>query len=472
MSCSEAQTRNATCKVAINKDIKITIAGGGIGGMMLALSLHAAGFQKIEIYEAASKISEAGVGINIQPSAVRELIELGLGDELEKKGIPTAEIQYYHINGQKIYQEPRGKAAGYKWPQYSIHRGELLGILYNAVCDRLGRSIIRTGSRLIECGNSDTGAWASFDINEGNGTREAASMVYSDILIGCDGVHSNVRKALTKEGAPAWTGITMLRGVTKMKPFLSGRSMIIVGPIEREMVVYPISKEAENKDMSLVNWVALKKTEKEQMIQKETWNVEVEDLDEVIKPFEDFKYDFLDVPKMIREAEKVFQYPMIDRTPLDSWYYGNITLLGDAAHPMIPIGANGATQGTHTNAIFAVFLKSSCLISLLNSNNRLRALAFELCNNPTIEKALLAYDTQRREAVNRVVKANREESETRFLEIIHDAFPSSDGKEHDFDSVITEQDIVAISRKYKDVAGFSAQTLNQRESYTCEIEAE
>src|SRR5688572_15459770 len=128
--------------------MKIAIAGGGIGGMALALSLHDAGLRDIEIFETASGVKELGVGINVLPHATRELTELGLLDELYAVGIPTAELAYYSRHGQRIWSEPRGLAAGYKWPQFSIHRGKLLGVLYRAVLERLGPERVHPGHHL------------------------------------------------------------------------------------------------------------------------------------------------------------------------------------------------------------------------------------------------------------------------------------------------------------------------------------
>jgi len=430
----------------INKDVKIAIAGGGIGGMALALSLIDAGFHNIDIYEARTHISEVGVGINIQPHAIRELIELGLGDELKKTGIQTAEIKYFHKNGQFIYGEPRGLGAGYKWPQYSIHRGKLLMLLYRAVQKRLGDDRIHTGHKAIDCGSSSTaeGTWVEFQVKNKNIDSYESKKVFANLIIGCDGVHSKIRKRLTKGGAPTWIGITMLRGLTKMKPIFNGRTMMIIGPIENEIVVYPISKEAEDRGETLVNWVALTKTNNEQNL-KEEWNVEVEDMESAIAPFLDFKYDFIDVPEMIRNAEAVYKYPMIDRPPLDTWVYGNITLLGDAAHPMLPIGANGATQ------------------AIIDG----RILALELSRASIMPDALKVYDKKRREAVNCIVKANREESETRFLEIIHKEAPEGF---NDLDNIISKEELDDISKQYKTVAGFVPTELNERESYSPRIQ--
>eukprot|EP00587_Corethron_hystrix_P005787 CAMPEP_0113317056 /NCGR_PEP_ID=MMETSP0010_2-20120614/12102_1 /TAXON_ID=216773 ORGANISM="Corethron hystrix, Strain 308" /NCGR_SAMPLE_ID=MMETSP0010_2 /ASSEMBLY_ACC=CAM_ASM_000155 /LENGTH=443 /DNA_ID=CAMNT_0000173931 /DNA_START=160 /DNA_END=1491 /DNA_ORIENTATION=+ /assembly_acc=CAM_ASM_000155 len=435
--------------MSISKAIKIAIVGGGIGGMVFALSLVDAGFHNIDIYESTS-LAELGVGINIQPHGVRELIELGLGDELERTGILTKEILYFHKNGQFIYGEARGLGAGYNWPQYSIHRGKLLGLLHRAVQSRLGGNRIHTDHKVINCGSSDEdgGAWAELLVRNDTSSSKKLITIKADLIVGCDGVHSKIRKSLTNEGSPAWMGITMLRGLTRMKPFLGGRTMTIIGPVENEMVIYPICKEAELDGESLVNWVALMKTTPKQNIAltKEKWNIEVENLEEAMAPFLDFKYDFMNVPDLIRNAESVYQYPMIDRQPLDSWVYDNVALLGDAAHPMIPIGANGGTQ------------------TIIDG----RVLALELALQPTLSAALKVYDEKRRETVNRIVKANREESETSFLELIHEKAPEGFEK---LDDVITMEELDNISNKYKEVAGFQPKELNKRVSYSVQLKA-
>ena len=209
--------------------------------------------------------------------------------------------------------------------------------------------------------------------------------IEAGVIVACNDVHSNVRKILTNEGAPTWMGISMFRGLARMKPFLSGRTMTIIDSIQREMAIYPISKAAEDIGESIVNCVALIKTSEEgKRIGKETWDVKVRDIDKAMEPFADFKYDFINVPELIRGADNGYQYPMIDRPPLENWVYGNITLLGDQVHPMIPIGANSGTQ------------------AIIDG----RVLALELARQPCLPTALAAYDAGRREVVDRIVKAN------------------------------------------------------------------
>ena len=199
-------------------------------------------------------MKELGVGINVLPHAVRELAELGLLDDLTAVGIPTAEYVLYSKHGQRIWGEPRGLAAGYRWPQISIHRGELLGVLHRAVLDRLGPARVHTGHHLARFGQQDGKVWGEF-VDRQRGA--AVGRVEADLLVGCDGVHSVVRQALyPNEGPPNWNGITMWRGVTEGKPYLTGRSMLMAGYSGRQLVVYPISKRLEDQGRALINWVA------------------------------------------------------------------------------------------------------------------------------------------------------------------------------------------------------------------------
>lgn len=229
--------------------LRVAIAGGGIGGMALALALHDAGFCDVDVYESAPRIKELGVGINVLPHATRELTELGLLDALAAVGIPTAELAYYSKHGQRIWSEPRGLAAGYRWPQFSIHRGQLLGVLHRAVRARLGPARVHPGHHLLRFGQNVDRVWAEF-VDRASGAPRAH--VEADLLVGCDGIHSVVRRALfPHEGPPQWNGLTIWRAVTEGAPFLSGRTMVLAGHFARQMVVYPISRwhEADRKSV-------------------------------------------------------------------------------------------------------------------------------------------------------------------------------------------------------------------------------
>ena len=416
--------------------MKIAIIGGGIGGMTLALSLHDAGLTDVDIYESAHTISELGVGINVLPHAVRELTELGLLDGLAAVGIPTGELVFYSKHGQRIWGEPRGRAAGYHWPQFSIHRGELLNVLHQAVADRLGQARVHTGHHLVRFGQAAGRAWGEF-VDRAKNT--VARRIEADLLIGCDGVHSVVRQQLyPDEGPPKWNGITMWRGVSEGKPFLSGRTMLMAGYFQRRVVVYPISKRHEDRDQALINWVAEFKVADDQPMPPQDWEHTAR-LEEALVPFTSFSFDFLDVPALMRQAETIYQYPMVDRDPLPSWDFGRVTLLGDAAHPMYPVGSNGASQ------------------AIIDA----RVLARELALQPSIEPAVAAYEAARRPATAAVVQANRKVGPEQCMELVEQRAP--DGFTN-LDDVISQRELEEISRSYKRTAGFDPETLNNRPS--------
>ncbi len=416
--------------------MKVVIAGGGIGGLTLALSLFDAGLEDVWVYESAPEIKELGVGINVLPHAVRELSELALLDELYDVAIPTQELVYYSKSGQKIWGEARGLAAGYKWPQFSIHRGHLQTLLHRAVVGRLGQSHVLTGHHLAQFGQEEDTVWGEFvDRNSG------ASMgrVEADLLVACDGVHSTVRKTFyPDEGPPKWNGVTMWRAVTEGKPFLTGRSMIMAGSFAKRVVVYPISKTHEDRGDSLINWVAELKTADDQPMPVQDWEF-IADREEVLKAFGAFQFDFLDVPDMIRRAATIYQYPMVDRDPLPSWIQGRVVLLGDAAHPMYPVGSNGASQ------------------AILDA----RVLARELALKPAIEEALIAYDAERRPATAAVVAANRKVGPEVCMELVEQRAPNGFTKIED---VISLSELEQISARYKVTAGFDPNILNGRPS--------
>ena len=416
--------------------MKIAIIGGGIGGMTLALSLHDAGLTDVDIYESARTISELGVGINVLPHAVRELTELGLLDGLSAVGIPTGELVFYSKHGQRIWGEPRGRAAGYHWPQFSIHRGELLKILYQAVADRLGPARVHTGHHLARFGQAAGGAWGEF---VDRAKKAATPHVEADLLVACDGVHSVVRQQLyPDEGPPKWNGITMWRGVTEGRPFLSGRTMLMAGYFQRRVVIYPISKRHEDRGQAFINWVAEFKVADDQPMPPQDWEHTAR-LEEALAPFASFTFDFLDVPTLMRQAETIYQYPMVDRDPLPSWDFGRVTLLGDAAHPMYPVGSNGASQ------------------AVIDA----RVLAREIALQPSIEHAVAAYDTARRPATAAVVQANRQVGPEQCMELVEQRAPNGFTN---LDDVISQRELEEISRSYKRTAGFDPDVLNNRPS--------
>jgi 5-methylphenazine-1-carboxylate 1-monooxygenase len=417
--------------------MKIAVAGGGIGGMALALALVDAGLDDVDVYESAPAIRELGVGINVLPHGVRELAELDLLDGLLAVGIPTSEYVYYTRLGQRIWAEPLGTAAGYGWPQLSIHRGELLGVLYHAVVKRLGPDRIHTDHHLQRFGQDDAGGvWAEF-VNRATGAP--VGRVEADLLVGCDGIHSTVRRALfPDEGPPRWNGVIMWRGVTLGQPFLSGRAMLNAGSSNKRVVIYPISKVQEAQGRALINWVATLKTAADDAMPSQDWT-SIARREEALAAFAAFDFDCLDVPALIRGAEVVYQYPMVDRDPLPAWDFGRVTLLGDAAHPMHPVGGNGASQ------------------AIIDA----RVLARELALQPSIEAAIAAYDAQRRPATAAVVQSNRRAGPHRCQDLVEERAP--DGFAELWD-VVSQQELEDIAGEYKQIAGFDIDRLNTRPS--------
>jgi 2-polyprenyl-6-methoxyphenol hydroxylase-like FAD-dependent oxidoreductase len=421
--------------------VKIAIIGGGVGGMALALSLNAAGFDDVDIYESSPAIRELGVGINVLPHGVRELDELGLLDELAATGVLTADFSYYSKLGQRIWGEPLGIAAGYHWPQVSIHRGELLGVLHRAVTGRLGAERIHTTHHLQRFGQDEGRAlWAEFT---DHASGSIVGRTEADLLVGCDGIHSVVRGTLyPNEGPPRWSGLTMWRGTTPANPFLSGRSMVNIGSTKQRVVIYPIGTDNEH-GRPLINWVAIRKVAASQEMPPQDWTYTAA-TEEVTEDFASFIFDFLDVPALVRDTQFIYKYPMVDRDPLPSWNFGRVTLLGDAAHPMYPVGGNGASQ------------------AIIDG----RVLARELALQSSIEAALGAYDTQRRPLTAAVAQSNRRAGPHRCQDLVEERAP--DGFT-DLSQVITDQELEEIAADYKRTAGFEIESLNSRPSLTAQI---
>lgn len=357
--------------------MSVLIAGAGIGGLTAALSLHAVGIEAT-VVESAREIRPLGVGINLLPHAVRELTELGLGDALADLGVATAENVYADRHGHRIFSEPRGVAQGYRWPQYSIHRGELQLLLLAAVRDRLGPGAIRTGARVtgFAHGPGETDRVRVRVLDRATGT---AAEQDAEALIGADGLHSAVRAELHPDGGPLlWSGVRMWRGTTKAAPFLTGRSAAIVSDGDAELIAYPIGRER-------INWVCLVRVAEPGPLPGDAaWN-RAGRVADVLPYYAHWALGWLDVPALLADCGEILEYPMADRDPLPSWGSGRVTLLGDAAHPMYPVGANGASQ------------------AIVDA----RVLAYELSGPDGVRPGLARYEAARRDATAAVVRANR-----------------------------------------------------------------
>ena len=410
----------------------VILIGAGIGGLTLALTLHRAGIP-CRIYEAAPEIKGLGLGINILPHATRELAELGLEDALAEIAVTTREAVFYNRFGQLVHSEPLGRHAGYDWPQFSIHRGDLQAVLLAACHRRIGTERIVAGWRCKRVEQDAEGVTVQFE-QLANG--EAPPPQRGAIAVGCDGIHSVVRKQLyPDEGDPIYSGVNMWRGATWWRPFLTGASFVRAGWLESgKMIIYPIRNARDARGRQLVSWVGEFYTPKHKL---RDWN-RAGDLNDFIHVFEDWKFDWLDVPGMIRAAETILEYPMVDQEPLPQWSFGRVTLLGDAAHPMVPRGSNGAGQ------------------AILDA----RALADCLARRPDPVEALKEYEAQRLEATARVVRMNRANPPDAILREVY--VRTGDRPFRNIDEVISREELAALTSGYARVAGYDQETLRSK----------
>lgn len=409
----------------------ILIVGAGPAGLTAALHLHRLGFA-VTVFESVPVIRPLGVGLNLLPHAIRELTLLGLDPRLAAISIPTAELSYHNKFGQLIWREPRGRAAGYRWPQYSVHRGRLQMLLLEAARERLGEDRIQTGWHLDFFAQDEAGVTAQF-IDRATG-RSVGEM-RGDILIGADGIHSVVRRTFyPQEGTPPFSGRILWRSVTEAEPFLTGSSMIMAGHADQKFVAYPICPEAAARGKSLINWIAELRLSGDQAPVPRDWNRRAEK--EVFAPaFKDWRFDWLDIPALIDGAEAVYEFPMVDRDPVPRWSVGRVTLLGDAAHPMYPVGSNGASQG------------------ILDAG----ALAEALANESDPVKALQSYEAARLGPTSQLVLANRRQGPEVVMQLAEDRAP--DGFK-DVASVFAPSELAEIAARYKTIAGFNREQLN------------
>lgn len=409
--------------------MKIIIIGGGIGGLTTALSLHKAGFE-VKVFESVKEIKPLGVGINTLPHSVRVLTHLGLQEKIAQNAIETSDLVYFNKYGQQFWTEPRGRFAGYKWPQFSVHRGVLQMLLFDEVVETLGKDAILKNHHLSHFEQTNSQVIAHFIDKD---TNEKILEERADILIGADGINSVVRQQLyPNEGSPVYSENILYRGTTTMKPFLDGTSMAMIGSLRQKMVVYPIGQPDANGN-SLINWVGNIKEGKSRLTARD-WNREA-DKARLVELYKDWKFDWLDVPTMIDGAKVVYEFPMSDRNPLDKWTFGRVTLLGDAAHPMYPIGSNGASQA---------ILDADCLTECLKNTS-----------NPL--QALIEYDKERVPATAKVVLQNRAKGPDEIMDMMEDWFPKGFTKDE-----IPHEELAKVMDNYKKVAGFDMHTLNQK----------
>ena len=404
--------------------MRVIIAGGGVGGLTTALALHQRGIE-VTVYESALELQALGVGINVLPHAMAELDALGVMEALLPLGVATAELCFFNRHGQLIWREPRGLDAGYPVPQLSVHRGLLQVALRDACVRSLPADSIRTGHVLTSFSERPDSA---VDVVLTDRAGDVAVHDRADVLIGADGIHSAVRRQLRPdEGAPRWSGNILWRAISRGRPFLTGRSMFMAGHLPHKFVAYPISDVGDD-GLCDINWIAELDRSALGVPAREDWNRRG-DVGEFLPRFEQWRFDWLDLPGLITSAPAVYEFPMVDRDPLDTWTYGGVTLLGDAAHPMYPVGSNGASQ------------------AVLDA----RSIADALEQEPTVSGALSRYEADRRPKTAALVMMNRRHGPERVLDMAEERAP--DGF-HDIRDVFADGELDAVAASYKQVAGF------------------
>jgi 5-methylphenazine-1-carboxylate 1-monooxygenase len=408
-------------------DLHCAVVGAGIGGLATALSLHEAG-ATVDLFDSTRELRPLGVGINLLPHAVRELDALGLLDQLRARSVAPSLLLYCTKRGQEIWREPRGVAAGYPWPQLSVHRGVLQEVLREAVVDRLGREAVHLGRRLVRIGGKGDRPMAVFEDED----------FEADFVVAADGIHSAARaQRYPSEGPLLWNGSLLWRGVAEIEPVMDGRTMIWAGHPEQKFVGYPIADLANGRQA--FNFIAELRRPDSELGKVEDWDRRGS-LADFLPQFKEWDFGWLDVPAIVQAAPETFLFPMVDRDPVPQWTFGRSTLLGDAAHPMYPIGSNGASQ-----AILDARVLAGCIRR----------------HRDDIEEALHRYELARRPTTAAIVRANRGLGPELPMKLVEERAPQGFA---DIAEVITPQEIDEVTAEYRRTAGFSLADLQQHQS--------
>lgn len=406
----------------------VLVAGGGIAGLTAALTCEQLGIEVL-VLESVSELQPLGVGINLQPNAVRELFDLGLEHELPKIGIEAREWALVGHNGNDVYAEPRGRLAGYRWPQYSVHRGQLQMLLYETLLERLGPDAIMTGTRVNGYEERGDRVIARAETETGDVEFEG------DVLLAADGLHSAIRAQMyPDEGPPKWGGAVMWRGTSTGLPIRSGASFTLVGSLTQRFVHYPISAPDPETDLQTQNWIAELTFDPSEGWSDSDWNRRVE-VDKFLPAFDDWDFDWLDIPALVRGADAVYEFPMVDRDPAERWVDGRTALIGDAAHVMYPVGSNGASQAiVDARVVGAKFVEQGV--------------------GPT---ALAAFESDLIDDLSKLIIRNRGAGPIAILGLVDDR---CGGVFDDIDDVIPQAERDEFMAAYKTAAGFAVDTLN------------
>jgi 5-methylphenazine-1-carboxylate 1-monooxygenase len=409
----------------------VIIVGGGISGLSLALSLHQIGMS-CRVYESVERLEPIGHGINLQPNAVRELTALGLGETLAHAGILTAELAFYNKHGQRIWTEPRGRDAGYRWPQISISRGRLHEILLGAIRERLGEGAVVTGHRLVGFDERGGKVIARFVDPAGQIAGEAEG----DLLIGADGIHSAVRGHFYPGEKAVFDGYLHYRGVVEGEPYLTGGSMAVVGHRTHRAILYPITARPGGRVD--INWLGYAKIPAGSA-PLEAWDTAADE-GAAAEAFDGWTFPWLDIHGLFARTEHVMQLPNVDRDPIPRWSFGRVTLIGDAAHPMQPVGAQAGSQAVVDSRVLAAAL---------------------LATTDPVE-ALARYQDQRIAAMNDIVIRNRNLGLETVLQLAEERAPEGFAAIND---VLSREELEGTALNFKKAAGLDVETVNARESF-------
>ncbi|MGD9921552.1 MAG: flavin-dependent oxidoreductase [Pseudorhodoplanes sp.] len=410
---------------------RVIIAGGGIGGLATALTLHQIGVPCV-VFEAVRDLRPLGVGINLQPNAVRELYDLGITPaELDRVGVPALEWALVGLNGNDVYSEKRGLQAGYHWPQYAVHRGHFHLLLHDKVVERIGPQAVRPGSRATGYRKNPDGSVSLLGERADGSTFEETGA----LLIGCDGIHSSIRAQMHPAQPPIhWGGAVMWRGTTLAKPIRTGSSFVGLGTHRQRVVFYPISHTDPQTGLALINWIAEVTMDNSDGWKELGWFRQV-GTEDFVHHFEDWIWDWLDVPALIRNADSVFENPMIDRDPVDTWRDGPVLLLGDAAHAMYPTGSNGGSQ------------------AIVDA----RVLGAAMVEHGVTPDALAHYDEALCGPISQLILRNRGAGPFGLLNLVDER---CGGTFDNIDDVIPAEERARFMAGYKAAAGFAIDALN------------
>ena len=346
--------------------MRVLIAGAGIGGLTAALALREAGLD-VHIYEQAAVLGEVGAGLAVGPNAVRVLHRLGLADALRAVGVVSRSWDYRDWrDGTLLAGLPLADAAVARWgaPFYNVHRADLHDALRAAVGDQH----MTLGARCVSV--EQEGEKVTIGFADG---RHATG----DLLIGADGVHSVVREYVAGPDLPTWWPQIAWRGLAPAavghEVGLEMRQHLFLGPGVMFVTYYVSSGR-------LVNWIGCTPSDG---WREESWSARG-DRDEALILFEGWHPQ---VRALIAGTEQVFKWAVFDRPSLETWTRGRVTLLGDAAHPMLPFMGQGAAQSIEDGLVLA-----RCLVA----------------DRDDPQRAINAYATRRRERTAALQAASRD----------------------------------------------------------------